>query len=226
MIITLYRTDTGEVLRQLESDDPEFLALNIADGESAFWGQVSGSSHYITDGEPVAFPARPGDWAVWDWASHDWTDPRDADWFAAELAEAKASALAQITAMRGQARLVYITDLPGQDMLYSAKYAKAVEYLSDADPDPHYYRLIYSEVGENPGATASTIDEVVQVFMNLNYVWEVAASILDPVFYDADAIVKASSTIAAVDAVLDALPGQIESAHIQIIDAIYAGAPS
>ena len=121
------------------------------------------------------------------------------------LEQVKEAAIAQITQMRGQARLAYITDLPGQDMLYTAKYEEAGAYLTDPTPDPAEYPLIMSEVG----VTATTAEEVAQVFLNLNALWRQAAGAIDAACFGAEAVVHAATTPIEIDAALIALAAQL-----------------
>lgn len=113
----------------------------------------------------------------------------------------RADAMRYITALRGQARLAYITDLPGQDMLYMAKAEEARSYLADPAPDPADYPLIMSEVG----VTAPTAYEVAQVFTNLNALWRYAAGSRDAACFQAEAAVHQAPDAQTIDAILTSL---------------------
>lgn len=195
----------GKITKTLQGAE-EFVALNLAPGESYLPGAANSSSAYVgPDGVVRAFPAAPGDWAVWDWATHAWSDPRDAAWHAARLAEARAAALAQITAMRGQARLAYITDIPGQEAIYIAKLEEARAWLAAVDPYIADYPLIGSEVG----VTAPTPYEVAQVFLNLNALWVQVAAAIDGGCFAAEAAVQAATSPEDVAAIIAALAAQL-----------------
>lgn len=163
-------------------------------------GDVSDATHFwdfmVQDWR--AYPPCPGPWAEFDPLARAWFDPRD---HAAELAAAQQAALRQITAIRGKARLGYITDLPGQDMLYMAKAEEARAYLADAAPDPADYPLVMSEVG----ITASTAYEVAQIFANLNALWRYAAGSLDAACFQAEAAVQQAPDTDSIDAILAGL---------------------
>lgn len=205
MMISAYDIDGRIVGRLTLPDDPAIAQENSPPGGGYIEGHFDPAAYYISDGAPVAIPSSPGDWAVWDWGTHSWTDPRDEAWFAAQLADAKTSALAQITRLRGQARLAYITDIPGQEAIYIAKLEEARAYLSATDPDIADYPLIGSEVG----VTAPTAYEVAQVFANLNTLWVQVAAAIDGACFAAEASVQAATTAEDVEAVVAALATQI-----------------
>lgn len=160
---------------------------------------VTDETHYW-DGEGfIAYPPRPGPWNVWDGA--EWIDPRTPEDHAAELVAARQAAIREITAIRGAARLAYITDIPGQDMLYMAKMEEAREYIAATDPDPADYPLIASEVG----VTAPTADEVAQVFLNLNALWRYAAGQIDAACFQAEGAVMVAPDAATITAIVAGL---------------------
>lgn len=91
MKFTIYDTETGRIDAVLDIGvDPDTGAVsadldaNMAEGQSAIWGEFSAASHYVAAGSPTPFPDKPGAWASWDWSGKCWTDPRDAAWYAAE----------------------------------------------------------------------------------------------------------------------------------------------
>lgn len=200
---TVYNA-TGKITKVVHGSE-EMAAINCEPGESYMSGEVDAKSYYIQDGTPVAFPASPGDWAVWDWDMLIWADPRDAAWYATQLAEAKAAAMAQITAIRGQARLAYITDIPGQDAIYIAKLEEARAWLAAADPALADYPLIASEVG----VTAPTAYEVAQIFLNLNALWVQVAAAIDGGCFATEAAVQAATTPEEVAVAVAALNDQL-----------------
>lgn len=77
--LAIYNPETGRIRSVMEFSEAgvEDALLNIPDGMLAVevGGDVTPATHYINaDGEPVAYPPRPGEWAVWSGA--EWTDPR------------------------------------------------------------------------------------------------------------------------------------------------------
>lgn len=161
----------------------EILLMNLGDNAGYVEGRYPPEEYYIDPDTrlPVVKAPKPGPLAEYDYGTRQWVaKPVE------ELAQAKATALTQITRMRGQARLAYITDLPGQDMLLTAKLEEARAYVGDTHPDPTEYPLIMSEVG----VTAQAPDEVAQVFLNLNALWRAAAGSLDAACFQAKAAVE------------------------------------
>lgn len=83
------------------------------------------------------------------------------------LAQARASAVAAINAVRGEMRSRFLTQLPGQDMVYLEKVAEARDWLaasaSGAEPNPAEFPHLSAEVG----VTAPDADAVAQVYLNL-----------------------------------------------------------
>lgn len=169
------------------------------------------SSTYFNGSEWRELPPQPDQHHVWDLASEAWVDPRSAEDVAADnavaLEEARTAALARALELRAAARLLYITDIPGQDALYSAKLEEARAYLAEVNPVAQDYPLIWSEVG----VTAPTADEVAQVFINLNALWKAAAGQIDGAYFGAQAAIMAASNEADMQAALDALAEALDA---------------
>jgi hypothetical protein len=161
---TVYSPITGAILRSITVSEAD-LALNINAGEAFLAGHWPNDTYYITAGVPVALPPRPSNSARFDFEAKVWlTDP------VAELAEYKASARAEVNARAGAARRGWITDLPGQDLVYAAKRTEAVVWLN-ADPVPadlSAFPWIAAEVG----ITAPTAAELAQIWLNLDALWQ------------------------------------------------------
>ncbi len=89
MIFTTYKTSTGEIVGQFLMPDLEAVMQNLSEGEWALVGGYNRNEFYIEDGDPVRKPTSPGEWAVWDYVSKRWLDPRNPE---TELASARAAA--------------------------------------------------------------------------------------------------------------------------------------
>ena len=77
MIVTIYDPASGRIASVLEVSDPEAALQNIPDGMLAIEGNFHPDDFYIdADDEPVAIPDRPGEWAMFDYATKAWIDPR------------------------------------------------------------------------------------------------------------------------------------------------------
>lgn len=205
MHYTLYDVATGRIKGVYQAPDFEGFAPNVGPGDGWREGAIDPALSYIAASKPVPFPPSPGEWAVWDWDSHAWTDPRDAIWIAAQLSEAQASALDRITAMRGRARLTYITDIPGQEAIYIAKLEEARAWIAAADPNIADYPLIGSEIG----VTAPTAYEVAQIFLNLNALWVQVAAVIDGACFAAEIAVQTATSADSVETIVTALAVQL-----------------
>lgn len=119
---------------------------------------------------------------------------------AKELAEAKAKAAQEINVKSGKSRLYFITEIPGQSMIYSAKEVEAKQYLVE-DPDGTSttidttgYPFIHNEIG----VTADTAYAVAQVFLNLAQQWRYVGSQLEQMRVGYNAQISTATTTAQV----------------------------
>lgn len=204
MICTIHDS-VGRIVMTGSFPSPEIRDMNIPADGGWIDGLVDPDGCYVANGEAVPFPASPGEWAIWDWAAHEWTDSRDAEWFTAQLSEARATGETLILALRAQARLTYITDIPGQEGIYISKRDEAKAYLqlvaASEEPDMAEFPLIASEIG----VTAPTAYEVAQVFLNLNAMWTNAAAAIDTAYFSAQIVIQAATTEAEVTAAVEGL---------------------
>ena len=99
----------------------------------------------------------------------------------ADLAPYRREAIARINGAAGQTRLEFITDIPGQQMLYQAKEAEAAAYLveSPAPADLSAYPLMAAEVG--PGLTALTPLDLAQTWLAMANQWRLVAAAIENV---------------------------------------------
>jgi hypothetical protein len=110
----------------------------------------------------------------------------------------RALALERITKQRGRARAMFVTDIPGQDMVYLEKRSEAVAYLNDANPDPDLYPMVIAEVG----VTGDTPYEVAQVWLNMNDMWRYVSTTIERVTLKATNLVNAASQKSEIDAAM------------------------
>lgn len=92
---------------------------------------------------------------------------------AKDLAPIRQAAKSKINTEAGKFRLNFITDAPGQDLVYRDKQAQAQAYLADPDIPDDAIPGIVSEVGTSSGSTKY---EVAQVIVNMAARWQVASS--------------------------------------------------
>ncbi len=116
------------------------------------------------------------------------------------LARAKVAAIAQFNDYIGKIRLKYITDIPGQQTIYTQKQAEALAYLQ-AGPDPATltdYPLLTAEIG----VTAPTAWQLAQVWANKAVLWKQVAPFTERQRMEASAAIAAATNEAGVDAAL------------------------
>jgi hypothetical protein len=95
-----------------------------------------------------------------------------------ELAALKLQTEQQINTLIGEVRGMYITTLPGQDLIYSAKELEGIDYLKPgSNPSLVDFPFIRAEIG----TTGQTGQEVAQVYLNLSAMWRALAAQLEQV---------------------------------------------
>ncbi|KEJ93993.1 hypothetical protein SAMN05444149_108110 [Pseudosulfitobacter pseudonitzschiae] len=117
-----------------------------------------------------------------------------------ELAAHKAQAIQDINQLIGAVRLLFITDIAGQQMIYAEKEREANSFLA-AVPEPSDlapYPFIFQEMN----ATGMTAYEVAQMFLNLSVHWRAVGSSLEGVRINANATVDEASTRAEIESAL------------------------
>lgn len=163
-MLLFYDTATGLVRRFLHTGDGTEDAGPWIEAEASDpWGV------YVWQGMVHPLPPKPGNWASFDPAAGEWIDARDEAQRAADLATAKAGAIARVNGWTATARAQYITAIPGQDMVYLAKEAEALRWLA-IDPAPvdlTGFPLIAAELG----ITAETPDQLAQLWVHLGELW-------------------------------------------------------
>ena len=125
----------------------------------------------------------------------------------ADLGPVRRRAITRINDLAGDLRRTFITDLPGQEMLYLRKEAEAVSYVA-LNPEPSDltdYPLMASEVG--PGLTAPTAYQLAQIWLYMSAQWKVAAGQIETARLRAVYAVEAAASDAAIVAAYEgALP--------------------
>lgn len=122
---------------------------------------------------------------------------------AQEIAGQRAAAISEINRMIGEARLRYITDLPGQETIYGEKEREAIAYLA-TNPDPEFpgpvdqaqYPFTFREC-EGAGYTPW---EAAQLFLNMAAQWRPLGARLEGLRIGHIATVSAALTVEEMDA--------------------------
>ncbi|WP_375227491.1 hypothetical protein [Roseobacter sp. S98] len=125
---------------------------------------------------------------------------RSLDSLLLEFGGVRKRAIAEVTDGIRVVRLQFVTDLPGQEMLYLRKEAEAQKFLAEliTPTDLTNWPLVAAEVG----ITAPTAYEVAQVYVNLGAMWEATAAALETIRLGAVVSIEAATTSAEVDAAL------------------------
>lgn len=145
---------------QVESN--EVVVMHRVDAQGVYLGLVGADEGVLT----VPYPPPIGE--HWYWAA-------PGQWqYAEPLAETKAAALQRIDAAAGAQRLVYITDVPGQQAVYLRKMAEAADYLAavalDAQAEVPPYIAAESE------ATGGTAAQAAQGIADTAAQWDAVLS--------------------------------------------------
>src|ERR1051325_4892194 len=191
--------ETGKILRtgKCAVDD---VAIQAQDGETAIAidDDQETAGRYWRDGSFVPYPERPGDWAVFDYVTQEWTDPRTADDLVAELEAQRAGAIQQVNAVSGQIRSRFVTVIPGQELLYLLKEREAVDWLAAEAPAIADYPLVAAEIG----ITANDADQVAQVYVNMAAMLRLTAAQLETLRLGAVVAIEGAADGEAIEAAL------------------------
>lgn len=126
----------------------------------------------------------------------------------ASIAEEIQNALTEINRHVGIARLRFISDIPGQGMIYLDKEREALAYLatspepSNADGFPWIKREI--------GVTGTSPYEVAQVFVNMAAMWRYIGPELEGLRLETAEAVKNASTETEIKAIVASLNSALE----------------
>lgn len=126
------------------------------------------------------------------------------------LATARLDAVTAINAAVGSKRQNFITEIPGQQMIYQAKEVEARAYAA-LDPEPEGledFPLIAAEIG----ITAPTAWELAQVWLNMGAMWRVTAATLEHIRLTAIAAVGNAGSAAEIEQVVATCFSALEAA--------------
>ncbi|MEL7167354.1 MAG: hypothetical protein AAGL96_17960 [Pseudomonadota bacterium] len=120
-----------------------------------------------------------------------------------QLEAAKTDAKEQIVEAVRVVRLKYVTDMPGQELIYNEKRIEAERYLSIL---PRLLNLDgYPFIEAEVGITGATAEEVAQVFLARAGLWVQVGAALEAIRLSASHSIEASTTVAEIDAALATL---------------------
>ncbi|MCU0948287.1 MAG: hypothetical protein MUF47_08560 [Porphyrobacter sp.] len=111
------------------------------------------------------------------------------------------AAMRRINEAAGQARQRFITDLPGQEMIYKAKLNEAQAYLAAGEPeDLTGYPLLAAEVG----ITTQTAYQLAVIWLWMAEIWIQAAAQIEAIRLSGIAAVQSAQDIEGVSAAEEA----------------------
>lgn len=187
---TVYSAVTGEILRTGQCQEEAFL-LQAGEGEACLQGEFDAELFYVVDGMLVEYPPKPHRFSKFDFITKQWFDPRP-------ISTLKQEAMKTLLRWVEQQRQAYVTPLPGQEMIYMAKEAEALRFISDADPDMTTYPFISQEIG----ITAGTAYEIAQLWAWMGHFWRETAASIEKVRLGVAAEIEAAETKEQIDAAL------------------------
>lgn len=115
-----------------------------------------------------------------------------------DLSPVREQAIAEINQMSGAKRVMMITDIPGQEMIYLRKEEEARAYLTDAAPSMANYPMLNAETG----VTAPDAYSLAQVWLNMSELLRQTAALLEKARMQAINSVTAAQSPAEIEAVL------------------------
>jgi hypothetical protein len=153
----------------------------------------SPKTQYVSNGQVVDKPPRPSPSHAFDPAAGAWVETRS-------LEAAREQATRSVNKAASTARSQYITVIPGQEMIYLAKEAEAVRYLSETPATLAGFPMLAAEVG----ITAPTAYELAQLWANMSALWRGIAAQIETARLGAIYQIETAPDAAAVDAIVAA----------------------
>ena len=195
---TVYSLTTGAILRT-GTCHPGDVALQAQDGEMAIEGHFDEEHEYFKGDDVFTYPPRPGEWAEFDLEKEVWIDPRGV----AELEQERLVLLDKLNSFVAAQRRQFISDIPGQDMIYLRKEDEGRRYLAlKVEPeDLSAFPMLAAEVG----ITAPTAYQLATIWVQLSAMWTNAAAQLETFRMKMDAAIQASTTFAELEEISNRL---------------------
>lgn len=176
--------------------DPEWM-IPPDGGINVLWDATKKMPAYYKDGSFYELPEPPSPHHIFDPVSEGWIDPRSPEDISADLALRKMQSAQTINTAAGQARQRFITDLPGQEMIYKAKLDEAQRYVSGPEPaNLDGFPLIAAEVG----ITAQNAYQIAVIWLWMAEVWIRAAAQIEAIRLSGIAAVQSAQDIEGVRA--------------------------
>lgn len=199
---SIYDLSTGRILSALSVYSTEERDANIGEGQGWIEGHYDPALFYVAGEAAVAYPPRPEEWMTFNYELGLWEDTRGPEDLVAEKARVMDLLSQKVIALRKN----FITDMPGQEMIYLRKEQEGLAYLAltEEPEDLSMFPLIATEVG----ITAPTAFQVATIWAQLSSMWVTAAAQLEQVRLGTAAQISVSSTfeeLTSLKAVIEAM---------------------
>ena len=152
--------------------------------------RINPNDLYIKDGLIKVRSTCPGEYYSFDISSETWIDDT-----LLRLPEIKLKASKVVSDKCSTIRSLYITNVKGQEVVYTMKRDEALRFLNDNDPDISEYPLIAAEIG----ITAQAAHEVAQIYINMSHMFVQALAALENIRLTAVSAIETATTKADVD---------------------------
>ncbi len=185
---SIYEVSTGNIIAALNAIDEVERDANVQEGQGWVAGHYDPALWYVAQGLVVAYPPRPQEWMTFNYETGLWVDARGA----AELVDERARLLDALTSKVIALRNGFITDIPGQEMIYLRKEQEGIAYLAlpEEPEDLTMFPLLAAEVG----ITAPTAFQVATIWVQLSAMWLSAAAQLEQFRLGMAAQIEAAGT--------------------------------
>lgn len=190
MQMTIYDLTTGQILRRVSIANPADVSLQYGDDEGVIEGHFDALLYYVENDEAVAKPPKPNDFSIFDMTTKTWIEDENV------LLSAKFSAQDTLNNAVSQIRKAFITDLPGQEMVYLGKEEEARRYLT-MSPEPttlEEFPMMAAEVG----ITAESAYQLAQIWAYMSQVWRLKSAQIEQVRLQKGSEIAAATTVAEV----------------------------
>ena len=128
---------------------------------------------------------------------------------AGELEQRKADRIKEVNAKIGAVREEYITPIPGQEMIYSAKEeeAKAFNAITPRPTDLSGFPFLEAEIG----ITAPSAQELADLWVQMAADWRTIGPLLEQLRLGTIEAVRAATTVAEIEQAMADLMSSLEA---------------
>ena len=196
---SIYDLASGQIVSSMTAYGTDERDANVREGFGWVWGSFDPVLFYVKEGAVVPYPSKPADWMTFDHAIEEWQDTRTG----ADLEKRRGDVMSALNRSIQQQRTAFVTDLPGQDMIYLRKEDEGRQYIALAtEPETlDDFPMIAAEVG----ITAPTAYQVAVIWVQLASMWVAAAAQLEHYRLSTGAEIAAAADFDALDLIAQTL---------------------